>query len=295
MAELRFGDSVRATWADVINDISSITVGTKLVSYSETEVVYSGGGRTYTLTGSGIQILSIDGEDVISGGHLDEINLSIWGEDRMTISDLDLDFLKVMTAVREDTDGTDQSAVEDIFLGLNWLFVGNETRDILNEAAVSDDGIELILRGDDVIYLDDGNDVFDSGLGDDQIYGGGGADSIYGGDDNDYLYGGFQADTIYGGGGDDRVHGSAGDDILRGGRGADRIYGGSGEDTFVFEEGDDSATIRDFEDGVDHIALFTSEEINIFQSGANTVIEFGDDSITLRYFDADLITAEDFL
>lgn len=295
MAELRLGDSVRATWADVINNISNLTVGTSLTSFSETEVIYSGNGRVYTLTGTGFQGVTVDGESVISGGTLDSIGLHVDAQEIMTVSSLDLDLVTVMTAIREDTDGVDETAVENIFLGLDWLFIGSETRDVLTSGGVSDDGTDLTMAGNDVIYLDDGNDTFDSGGGDDEMYGGGGADTIYGGSQDDTLYGGSQADIISGGGGSDRMFGNGGGDILTGGAGSDRLYGGSGSDVFAFHEGDDTGSIRDFQDGIDMIALVTSEEIVIYQSGTSTVIEYGDDSITLRNFDADLITSDDFV
>lgn len=85
---------------------------------------------------------------------------------------------------------------------------------------------------------------------------------------DDMLYGTASADRISGGAGNDVLHGGAGDDILRGGSGNDVLFGGGGNDvlhggrgadTFVFGavagQVGGTATVRDFQPGLDKLAL----------------------------------------
>lgn len=133
------------------------------------------------------------------------------------------------------------------------------------------------LAGDDSLWGGGGNDILDGGTGDDFLYGEGG---------NDTLMGGSGADTLSGGIGNDILDGGSGNDILIGGAGDDVMTGGSGSDTFIIGPSSGNDRITDFRSGdvIDWSAM-TSAGYNatITQSGADTLISFGDgSSVTLQ-------------
>ncbi len=212
--------------------------------------------------------------------------------------------------------------------GDDWLF-GKKGADILDGGA----GHDVVVGGHDfdIISGGDGDDWLYGGGGQDLIYfdhldsvisGGNGSDTaiadtgslaitldlagtslenITGSDFGDELdgsaathgmniYGGEGADTLSGGSKVDRLYGEAGDDILS---------GGAGNDRFVYTDswGDDQIT--DFGNGTDRIELdqmgITSiDELAITQTGADTLIEYGDSSILLLGIDAATINQFDF-
>lgn len=106
-------------------------------------------------------------------------------------------------------------------------------------------------RGDDRLSGQHGNDLLRGGTGSDTLSGRGGSDKLYGEGGNDALYGGTSRDILWGG---------AGADTLDGGRGHDVLSGGSGGDEFVYATGGGRDRIRDFEDGVDTLALSVRAE-----------------------------------
>lgn len=116
-------------------------------------------------------------------------------------------------------------------------------------------------NGADTMHGNDGDDAIQGENGNDVLTGGNGDDWLRGGDGNDSLDGGAGNDRVYGDDGDDILQGGSGDDIVEGGLGADILYGGSGADAFLFRPEDitDGAvdTIKDFQVGVDRIALST--------------------------------------
>ena len=128
---------------------------------------------------------------------------------------------------------------------------------------------------------------------DNAIDGGRGRDRISGQDGDDLLQGGK---------GGDRLKGQGGADTLEGGEGDDRMAGGGGADTFRFHaarsEGDD--TIRKFRDGADVIEIdapetFSHADVTVAPAGSDTVLSWGDTTVTLTGVDAGLITDADIL
>lgn len=101
------------------------------------------------------------------------------------------------------------------------------------------------------------------------IHGNSGNNMLYGYDGNDIIYGGAGNDTIYGGNNNDIISGDAGNDTL---------YGGDGDDTYIFKNNDGIDIISDSSGKNDKI-LFNNdvekENIAIFQSGNNLIIDYG--------------------
>jgi Ca2+-binding RTX toxin-like protein len=97
--------------------------------------------------------------------------------------------------------------------------------------------------------------------------------------------------------------GGAGADVLNGGAGHDTLFGGAGDDLF---SGDDDLTILDFRAGAgsdDRIDLRNVSGIDDFGDVlasahgvfGGTVLDFGDDEITLLGVNASQLHADDFL
>jgi hypothetical protein len=82
-----------------------------------------------------------------------------------------------------------------------------------------------------------------------------GPDQIIGSSAGDVLVGFKGNDELYGGDGPDRLRGGLGDDTLRGESGRDWVKGGAGEDRFVLLLGGGRDSIRDFQPGMDTIAI----------------------------------------
>ena len=111
-------------------------------------------------------------------------------------------------------------------------------------------------------------------------------------------------DVLDAGAGNDRVYGGTGEDIIIGGTGNDFLNGGSGADVFVFGQGDGDDLISGFEDGLDMLEIAFQPALRadasffaqlvVTQQGLHTVVEYGNDSITLLYFDAANLTEDDF-
>ena len=75
-------------------------------------------------------------------------------------------------------------------------------------------------------------------------------ENVIGSNGNDFIAGNAQSNILRGG---------LGDDVLMGRGNADTLVGGEGADLFVFNAADTSSdVIRDFQDGLDHIALVAS-------------------------------------
>lgn len=134
-----------------------------------------------------------------------------------------------------------------------------------------------------------GVEILRTGSGRDRLSGSNLADTLEGGSGNDTLSGRGGADRLAGGLGNDRLDGGAGNDILS---------GGAGTDSFVFRPGSGRDRITDFADGTDKIVFASGpdgmSDLQILDQGADAVIRFGSDQITLANVDHRLIDADDF-
>ncbi|MDY7020727.1 MAG: Ig-like domain-containing protein, partial [Cyanobacteriota bacterium] len=139
--------------------------------------------------------------------------------------------------------------------------------------------------GNDHICADEGNDTLYGGFNDnvtpittperDTLCGGSGNDILSGNEDQDRLCGGEDNDTLYGGLGDDELAGEEGDDWLFGDEGDDLISGGTGADRFVQFSDSGTDTIRDFQLGIDLIALgggLSFNDLSVSQDGTSTIV-----------------------
>ncbi|MEM6890146.1 MAG: hypothetical protein AAF636_18725 [Pseudomonadota bacterium] len=99
----------------------------------------------------------------------------------------------------------------------------------------------------------------------------------------DVIIGSMVNDTIDGGSGKDTINGHGGDDSIVGGSGDDALYGGEGADTFVFSHGDDDDVLGDLE-SIDILSFggVTLGDISLSYEGGNTVLHYGNDSVTLE-------------
>jgi Ca2+-binding RTX toxin-like protein len=109
---------------------------------------------------------------------------------------------------------------------------------------------------------------------------------------NDYLSGDSGSNQIFGYGGSDQIVGMSGNDYL---------VGGDGSDTFVYVSGSNgNDEITDFAIGSDHLQISKSLAANFAalvmnQSGANTIITFGTDSVQIDNILASNLHASDFI
>lgn len=98
--------------------------------------------------------------------------------------------------------------------------------------------------------------------------------------------------------GHDFITGDGNNNRLDGRNGNDTLTGNGGSDTFIFSNGADRIT--DFQNGVDHVeisSIFGATnygQLNIAQSGANTVITLGVNSLTLNNFLSSNLDSTDF-
>ncbi len=150
---------------------------------------------------------------------------------------------------------------------------------------------------DEVVYGYTASEIHGK-KGNDELHGGKGDDILRGNMGNDTLDGGAGNDRLQGGKGDDTLDGGAGNDRLHGGPGNDRLIGGAGNDEFVYKGVSDDV-IEDFQRGdtiilkkIAGVAGFDDLD-DIRKTDGNTVIHFGDDTLTLENWSANL-TADDF-
>lgn len=146
-----------------------------------------------------------------------------------------------------------------------------------------------------------GADTIQGSNGRDAIAAGSGADKVFGNAGNDTLYGEDGADKLFGGSGSDFLFGNDGNDTLNGNTGWDTLTGGRGSDIFVFDQGWGTDTVTDFRHGADKLDLrsvanlSSFSQLSISQSGADTKIGFGADSIILKNIVPASIDSHDIL
>ncbi|MEZ5769543.1 MAG: M10 family metallopeptidase C-terminal domain-containing protein [Paracoccaceae bacterium] len=156
--------------------------------------------------------------------------------------------------------------------------------------------------GDDALIGNAADNLLVGNDGNDLIRGRAGADTLKGGKGRDALMGGSDSDLLRGGLGRDMLEGGDGDDVLEGGRGIDKLWGDGSADTFCFTVGADTDVVRDFEPGVDAIAVIglgTRAQVlaAASETGGDVVFDFGDGDLlvvrntTLDALDGDLSVA----
>ena len=116
-------------------------------------------------------------------------------------------------------------------------------------------------------------------------------------------------DVVNGGAGSDNIDGGTGNDTITGGTGDDVMTGGAGNDLLVFAAGFGNDVVNSFDanptggqDLLDVTAYHLTETsfadaVSILQSGADTVVHIGADTITLTGvsgFGANAVTIDDF-
>jgi Ca2+-binding RTX toxin-like protein len=133
------------------------------------------------------------------------------------------------------------------------------------------------------------------------LTGNSGDNSLRGGSGHDVLKGMGGNDWLDGGSGRDKLYGGAGDDMIKGGAGNDHLTGGSGEDIFVFQKGTGRDVVTDFRHGRDEIdasqlaGVDKLSDLNVRQSGHDTIIEHGSDILVLKGVNASDLDGNDFI
>ena len=283
----------------------------KLVGFGGDDIIFGGDGNDFLRGGAGA--------DTIDGGN---------GSDTA-------DYVKSTAAVTIDlTNGTSSGgyADGDILTNIENVHASRFNDSIVGDAGNNE---LFGKQGDDNISGGNGNDVIRGGDGADIIDGGSGTDTadyrdssfgvtvnlttntgfggdaegdslisierLWGSNRDDDLLGDSGNNVLYGFGGDDIISGGAGNDVIRGYSGDDTMTGGSGRDRFGFNGnnwGDD--VITDFLSGFDRLDLRSTtvtafEDLTLNQVGADTLIEFGNASITLENVLLSTIDESDFL
>ncbi len=214
----------------------------------------------------------------------------------------------------------------------NDFIMGQEN----NDSLAGDEGNDTLDGGEGNDELDGGvgNDSLSGGAGDDKLIGGAGADTLDGGtgyNSADYqqssaaisinlatnvntggdaegdillnigeIRGTAFNDVIVGDDGTNHMVSNGGNDTLEGGKGNEHLYGSDGAETYVFNTGDGDDRIYYFAGGVDKIDLTSTglqfSDLTIAQSGSNTIVTYGTDTITLMGFHtASNLVATDFV
>lgn len=172
----------------------------------------------------------------------------------------------------------------------------------LNDNVSGSDKSETIWlgAGNDIAVGHGGNDTFYGGAGNDEIHGGTKSDQLFGDDGDDMLYGRNGNDYLTGGAGNDQLYGGKGNDQLLGGMGKDVLTGGGGADVFIYKKDTNYDTVKDFQNGIDHISIDVSNfsALTVTQVGKDTTIRYSDGTkgtILLEGINATAIGADDFI
>ena len=280
--------------ADVIGTNAAETINrtgatTDLFEDAQNETIYAYGGNDAINSGIGKDtIYAGDGDDAVATDLNDGLGDRVYGgagNDTITTGSGD-DYI-------EGGDGNDA-------INANG---GNNT--VLGGA-----GHDAIVTGTGNDYVDggDGNDAIATGIGNDTIFGGTGADTINAGEGDDVIN--VADDTTA-----DVANGEAGNDVITLGAG-DTANGGTGDDTFIASgkstiitgtgvdivraaNGSANITVTDFQNSIDRIDLVGTglkmDDLIIYQSGANAIIQSGNLTITLLNQTASSIDSADFI
>lgn len=244
------------------------------------------GGTVVGVSGTITGLTSVDGNPQVPQLDVSGANVSASDLFSLAVTGDTIGALKLFLAGNDTIYG---SGANDLLHG----YAGNDK--ILGYGGADhlfgDFGSDTLIGGggNDVLKGGAGGDVLKGGTGADHVFGQGGGDTMhgYGGNDvlygangNDFIHGEAGADKEFGGAGGDRLVGEGGNDTLLGGLGKDTIVGGigkdlikgqggadvmtgnGGHDTFFFGALSDSKPgpghdqIVDFQQGIDHIALF---------------------------------------
>ena len=249
------------------------------------QLTFTGAGD-FAGTGNGLvnRIQSGGGNDTLDGGAGNDTMIGGLGDDTYIVdnaADVTTEAANAGTdTVMASVTDTLQANVENLIL----TGVGN--------IGGTGNGLANTMTGND------GNNALSGAGGDDMLFGGLGADT---------LTGGAGVDTMDGGDGDDVLTGDGGNDIYIGGAGNDTLIGGAGNDFFVFDTGFGDDTLIAFDanpaggqdlldiSGTGVSALTFGAAVLIAQSGANTLVTIGDDTITLVGVAQATVTQADFL
>ena len=314
MPTVTFAPGTESSFNSFILGVDALGGDVDLVDYDETTIVFQSGDTVYTLSGSGFTFGFTPNGPGVTGGTVEGLAVVTNGAPGMTITGLGLSAVVLQNAIFAEGDGSDTTALEDVFLPLDWTYHGNGNTDILLESSVSADGAPLNFSGNDTflgkggndnLFLGDGNDTGRGGngsdrlngwAGDDTLYGdagddvldgGFGNDKAYGGSGNDSFSGGGQNDSLFGGAGADFMFGGANKDTIRGGTGNDELWGDGGADRFVFADGDGGDVINDFNLGSDKIDVADPSLVTFQDAGGNTRMFYGPGFDSIMLFGVD--------
>lgn len=192
-------------------------------------------------------------------------------------------------AKKIEGEGTDSNKIE-----------GTDGDDTIDVSKVGEDQYKVTVTNSDDPTKNQEHILTGEQLKNTQINAGAGDDTVRVGDDvtvgiNFDL--GDGNDSAFGGAGDDTIHGGSGHDVISGGAGFDFITGGSGSDA-LYADKDDTVYTGSFTGGVHNLHLDEqSEEVDedTVVAHAGATVHSGDNSVVIKYSEADHKAAEKWL
>ena len=196
-------------------------------------------------SGESLSLSGGEGNDVLTGGSVDDILNGGEGNDRLSGGSGN-DVLITGSGV-DRVDGGD---------GIDTIVLGSEVGDVTTvnlgrEWQYSDGGWNLIRNVENVTM----------------------------GSGNDIIQGNDVSNVITAGAGDDWLYGGAGDDVLIGGEGADRLFGGEGNDTVLYDTDEDLSVSLSSTGGWQFANRLTSVGMDKLEGVENIVTGSGDDTL----------------
>jgi Ca2+-binding RTX toxin-like protein len=295
MPQVTFGTGAGSSPVDLINWFDGVG-SVPLVQVSADELVFTDGTTTFLVTGANFS----GTVGAVTGGTVTGVQVLVSGVVQTTITGLSLEATQLQQTVFLDAVGADDAAVENVFLGLGYRYIGNGSDDILLSTSTSSEGVVLNFSGNDRfdtrggrdnIWMGDGNDTGLGGAGGDTLEGGQGDDRLQGDFGGDRLFGDDGSDSLDGGASRDRLYGGLGADTLDGGTDDDRLGGAGGRDVFVFAVGDGDDTVSGFNARQDQIDIADGVPFQfvITEGSPDLVIAYGagGDTITLLNVSSD--------